>query len=102
MVRKSKGFKNHSRQKLKKGDRERGLTSIARAITRYSPGDMVHIDIDPGEHRGMPHPRFQGTTGEVVEERGRGYVVEVRDHGCVKTLTCRPEHLRLQGNRDAG
>ncbi len=98
MVRKSKGLKNHSRQRMRKAPREKGLTSITRAITRYSPGDMVHIDIDPAEHRGMPHPRFQGRTGRVVEERGRGYVVEVGDHGSVKKLTCRPEHLKLQGH----
>lgn len=96
MVRKSKGFKNHSRRTLRKSPRERGLNSITRAITRYDEGDIVHIDIDPAEHRGMPHPRFQGRTGRVAEERGRAYVVEVKDGDAVKKLTCRPEHLKKQ------
>jgi len=98
MARKSKGFKNHTRDKLKKDPREKGLTSIRRAIQRYSEGDIVHIDIDPSVHRGMPHPRFQGRTGEVIEQRGRSYVVEVPDKSAKKELTCRPEHLKLQGD----
>lgn len=96
MVRKSKGFKNHTRRKLRKKPRNRGMTSISRAIKDYSEGDIVHIDIDPSVHKGMPHPRFQGMTGKVAEERGRAYVVEVKDGDATKQLTCRPEHLVLQ------
>lgn len=96
MVRKSKGLKNHSRKKLRKKPGERGLQPITRAIAEYSEGDVVHIDIDPGFHKGMPHPRFQGRTGRVVEERGRAYVVKVPDRDAEKKLTIRPEHLELQ------
>lgn len=98
MVRKSKGLKNHSRKKMRKKPGERGLTSIRRGVKRYSEGDTVHIDIDPSVHEGMPHPRFQGRTGRVVELRGRAYVVRVSDGDSEKELTCRPEHLELQGD----
>lgn len=94
MVRKSKGLKNHTRDKLKKDPREKGLTSITDQLRDYSEGDMVHIDIDPSVHDGMPHPRFQGRTGEVVEKRGRAFVVHVTDVDSTKELAIMPAHLK--------
>ena len=44
----------------------------------------------------MPHPRFQGRTGVVVGQRGRAYIVQIRDGGKIKTLFVRPEHLKPQ------
>ena len=47
---------------------------------------------------GMPHPRFLGTTGRIVERRGRAYVVQIRDGHMTKTLLVRPEHLKPPGS----
>lgn len=92
---KSHGFRFKSGRKLKKKIREKGI-KISRALQTFEVGDRVHIDIDPAIHKGMPHPRFQGRTGFVVGQRGRAYLVRVRDGNSYKTLFVRPEHLKPQ------
>ncbi len=96
----SHGMRKKTRKKLSKNKRARGLSPISRAIQRFEPGDKVHIRIDPSVHKGMPHRRFHGMTGEVVGERGRAFIVRVSDgvRGRKKTkeLFVRPEHLLLQ------
>jgi large subunit ribosomal protein L21e len=57
---------------------------------------MVHVIIDPSVHKGMPHPRFQGKTGEVVGTRGRAFVLKVNDGNASKTVITLPEHLIAQ------
>ena len=91
---KSHGLRIKSGRKLKKHVRERRI-SIARALQTFEVGQMVHIDIDSSVHKGMPHPRFQGRTGKVIGQRGRAYLVQIRDGGSYKTLIVRPEHLKL-------
>lgn len=94
MVKRSKGSRSQTRSKLRKNPRQRGLTAITRSLQEFEPGDVVAVDIEPSYHKGQPHPRFQGTTGKVVEERGRAYVIAVRDGNAHKELIARPEHLR--------
>ncbi|HDM60427.1 MAG TPA: 50S ribosomal protein L21e [Archaeoglobus veneficus] len=90
---KSHGFRFKSGRKLRKGVREKGIR-IRRALQTFEVGQYVHIDIDSAVHKGMPHPRFQGRTGRIIGQRGRAYLVEVRDGGKYKTLIVRPEHLK--------
>jgi large subunit ribosomal protein L21e len=52
--------------------------------------------IDPSRHKGMPHPRFHGRTGEVVGKRGRAFVLKVTDGDAKKTVIALPEHLTAQ------
>ncbi|ADB58286.1 MULTISPECIES: 50S ribosomal protein L21e [Archaeoglobus] len=92
---KSHGFRFKSGRKLRKKIREKGI-KISRALQTFEVGDRVHIDIDPAVHKGMPHPRFQGRTGVVIGQRGRAYLVRVRDGNSYKTLFVRPEHLKPQ------
>jgi len=99
MVQRSKGFRSKTRHKLQKHPRERGMYPITRALKEYKVGDIVHIIIDPSVHKGMPHPRFHGRTGVVVGQRGRAFIVRVRDGGKYKYLIVRPQHLReYKGN----
>jgi len=42
----------------------------------------------------MPHRRYFGRVGVIVERRGRSYVVNVPVGDAVKELVIRPEHLR--------
>jgi len=46
-------------------------------------------------HDGMPHPRFHGLTGNVVERRGDAFIIEVYSGNKLKTVISRPEHLVL-------
>jgi len=80
---------------LRKRVRERGaIPSLSLLMVQYSVGDRVHIVANPSIHKGMPHRRFHGKTGEIVGKRGRCYVVKVSLGGKEKVLFIRPEHLR--------
>lgn len=91
---KSKGPRRKSRSVLTKRVRERGKLGLSRLLAEYEVGDKVVINIDPGIHRGMPHKRFQGKVGSVVEKRGRAYVLEIPQRKTSKLIIARPEHLR--------
>ncbi|CAG0976827.1 MAG: 50S ribosomal protein L21e [Candidatus Methanoperedens sp.] len=93
---KNHGTRRKSRYKLKKTVREKGLSPISRAIQEFQEGDIVNIDLDPSIQNGMPHPKFQGRTGKVMSQRGRAYIVEVRDGGLMKEVIILPEHLTSQ------
>ncbi len=92
----SHGTRRKSRHKLRKTVREKGMSPISRAIQLFKEGDIVNIDLDPGIQNGMPHPKFQGRTGKVTSQRGRAYLVEVRDGGLMKEVIILPEHLTPQ------
>jgi len=94
----SHGERRNTRKKLSKKKRERGLSPISRAIQSFETGEKVHIHIDPSIHRGMPHHRFHGKTGEVKGARGRAYIVEISDgpRQRKKELFIRAEHLSPQ------
>ena len=93
---KTHGTRRKSRYKLKKTVREKGLSPISRAIQEFHEGDIVNIDLDSSIQNGMPHPKFQGRTGKVMSQRGRAYIVEVRDGGLMKEIIILPEHLTPQ------
>jgi large subunit ribosomal protein L21e len=93
---KTHGTRRKSRHKLKKTVREKGLSPITRALQEFMDGDIVNIDLDPSIQNGMPHPKFHGRTGTVVQRRGRAYMVEVRDGGLMKEVIALPEHLTAQ------
>ena len=93
---KTHGTRRKSRYKLRKTVREKGLSPISRAVQEFIEGDIVNIDLDPGVQNGMPHPKFHGRTGKIVSQRGRAYIVEVRDGGLMKEVIILPEHLTAQ------
>lgn len=95
-MRRSKGFKSGTRYKLKKGVRDKGKRPISKILQEFEAGDSVHIVIDPSIQKGMPHPRFHGKTGTVIEKRGRAYLVEVSENAAKKTAICSPAHLSPQ------
>lgn len=93
---KSHGERRKTRHKLSKRTRERGLSPISRAIQEFKIGQMVHIIIDPSVHKGAPNPKFHGKTARVIAQRGRAYVLDVKDGNKDKTVIVRPEHLAPQ------
>lgn len=95
MVVRSKGFRSKTRHKLMKHPRERGAPPVTHALRDYPAGTKVAITLNPGVHKGMPHPRFQGLTGNVVERRGDAFIIELMAGNKLKTIISRPEHLRL-------
>ena len=79
---------------LRKRPRERGISSITRALQQFKEGESVNIVIDPSVHKGMPHIRFQGHTGRIEGKQGGSYLVGINDGKKHKTLIIRSEHLR--------
>lgn len=90
---KSKGYRVKTRSLLRRKPRERGKTGLSKILRQYEPGDKVVVKIDPSVHRGMPHRRYHGRTGTIVDRKGRAYVVDVTQGKAVKEIIVRPEHL---------
>jgi large subunit ribosomal protein L21e len=93
-MKKSKGYRAGTRHLLKKKPRERGKLSLSNLLYQYGPGNRVVIKIDPSVHKGMPHKRYHGKVGTVIDKRGRSYIVSVTQGNAVKEIIVRPEHLR--------
>ena len=94
MVRRSHGLRATTRKKFTKGPRYRGNPPISRMFQTFEAGEKANIVIDPAVHKGQPHHRFHGLTGEVTGMQGETFKVKVKVGGMVKLLLIRPEHLR--------
>lgn len=90
------GPRKKTRYLLKKDLRRRGLPPVSCLIQQFKIGEKVHVVIEPSIHKGMPHRRFHGKTGTIIGQRGRAWMLEVRDGDTMKVLIARPEHLRAQ------
>ena len=93
---KSHGPRRKSRSVLTKRAREKGKLGLSRLLVQYEVGDKVIINIDPGVHRGMPHKRFQGKVGTIVEKRGKAYVLDLPQRKTSKYVIAGPEHIMKQ------
>lgn len=93
-MKKSKGYRAGTRHLFKKKPRERGKLSLSNLLYQYEPGNRVVIRIDPSVHKGMPHKRYHGKVGIVIDKRGRSYIVSVTQGNAVKEIIVRPEHMR--------
>ena len=87
---KYKGYRRKTR-KLLTADKRIGLS---RLLQEYKVGQRVIIDIDPSQHKGMPHRRFQGKVGVVKEIRKRSLVLDVPIGNKIKTIIVRLEHIK--------
>jgi len=92
-MKKSKGFRAGTRRLLKKKPREKGKISLSKLLYKYKPGNRVVIKIEPSVQKGMPHKRYHGKVGTVIEKRGGSYVVSVTQGRAVREIIVRPEHL---------
>ena len=87
---------------MSKSVRASGISPVVRAIQEFEPGAKVHVLIDPSIHKGMPHRRFQGKIGVIVNKRGGSYVVNVTQGDALKDIIVRPEHLRHYADKVVG
>ena len=76
-MRGSKGYYTGARRLLTKKPRERGKPKLGKLLIEYETGSQVIIKMDSSVQKSLPHKRFHGKIGTVVEKRGRGYVVSV-------------------------
>jgi large subunit ribosomal protein L21e len=89
----SKGYYSGTRSLLRKPTRAKGKPQIGKLLQEYSSGSQVIIKMDSSVQKSMPHKRFHGKIGTVVEKRGRGYVVRVPQGEAIKEIIVRSQHL---------
>jgi large subunit ribosomal protein L21e len=93
MGRKAKGYQSKARSVLRKNPREKGKTGLSKILYEYKPGEKVVVNIDSSIHKGMPHRRYHGKIGVIVNKRGRSYVLNVTQGRAIKEIIVRPEHI---------
>ncbi|MFA5077452.1 MAG: 50S ribosomal protein L21e [Candidatus Micrarchaeia archaeon] len=96
MVKRSRGFFSKGTKSTKK---KRTLTAND-FVKPFRPGERIVISIGP-YFKGLPHPRYNGISGEVVKKQGTAYIVRITDGGLVKTLVLSPVHMMKAGARKA-
>jgi len=89
----SKGYYSGTRSLLRKPTRKKGKPKISKILHEYKSNDQVIIKMDSSVQKSMPHKRFHGKIGLIVEKRGRGYVVDVPQGEAIKQIIVRSEHL---------
>jgi large subunit ribosomal protein L21e len=92
MAKKSQGFRIKTRKKLARESRYR--PPITKFVQQFEVGEKVVIEQEPSSFRGMPFSRFKGMVGEIIEKRGRAYVIKVKIGNKIKKIISRPEHLK--------
>lgn len=92
MTKKSRGFRAKTRFKLRQKVAYR--PTVNKFLKEFKKNQTVVILQEPASQRGMPHPRFKGLSGKIIEKRGKSYIVEIADGNKVKKLIARPEHLK--------
>lgn len=92
-MKKSKGYRRGTRMIAKKPTREKGKLSIGKLLFEHQVGSQVIIKIDASVQKSIPHRRFHGKIGTVLDKRGRGYVISVPQGDAVKEIIVRSEHL---------
>jgi large subunit ribosomal protein L21e len=92
-MKKSKGYRRGTRKLLKKATREKGRPKLGKLLIKHEVGSQVIIKIDSSVQKSLPHRRFHGRIGTVVDKRGRGYVISVTQGDAVKEVVVRSEHL---------
>lgn len=66
--------------------------SVSDIIKTFNVGDRVAI-VPKGNFRNIPHPRYRGRIGKVIERRGSAYVVELNVFSATRKLVVPAVHL---------
>jgi len=88
----SHGSRRKSRSVLTKSNVLRGITYL---LINYKIGDKVMINIDPSEHNTMPHRRYQGKIGTVLEVGKRIVRIAIQIGNKEKILQTKRNHINL-------
>lgn len=91
MVR-SSGMHRSSRDRLTK--KISNGEAIRRALQSFEINDKVVIVPNPTIQRNIPHHRFFGMAGKVIDKKGRAYTIEIKQGDKTKYLNVLPAHLK--------
>ncbi len=90
-MKRSKGFLTGKTRSIGRNSKPLKVSDI---IKEFCIGDKVIIKIRGNHPDGLPHPRYIGKVGEVIEKRGKAYVVEIKDGKKKKQLISSAVHLQ--------
>ncbi|MCS7122920.1 MAG: 50S ribosomal protein L21e [Candidatus Micrarchaeota archaeon] len=89
-MKRSKGYLSKTLKSLRS---ERRITP-ADFVREFQIGERIRISPVPYYRSGqIPHRRYKNLVGEVIERRGRGYVVRVKLGNEEKKLILLPIHM---------
>ncbi len=94
MGKKSKGYRSKTRSLLRKNPRERGKIGLSQFLHEYKLGERVVVKINPTFHGGMPHRRYHGRVGVIMNKRGKAYVINVSQGEAIKEIIVHPAHIK--------
>ena len=77
----------------RKNIRESGKVRLSRYFQRFNKGDEVAVKRELSLKAKFPR-RLQGRTGVVVGERGKAYIVSIKDYNQEKSFIIEPIHLK--------
>ncbi len=89
----SHGFKHKSRKVMTKKN-PRGVSFLLR---EYHEGEQALIIIDPRQHKGLPHRRYHGKVGKIINVGRRAVTLHVKLGNKTKTLITRFDHIKPFG-----
>ena len=65
---------------------------ISRFLKEFRIGDTVSIDINPSSR--FSDPKFHGKTGKIIDKKGNGYLISVKNKKALKKIFMKSEHLK--------
>ncbi len=75
--------------------REKGKIRFSEYFKKLKKGDKVAVKRELGAKGGIGFPkRLQGKTGKIIGERGKAYIVEIKDLSREKKFIIHPIHLK--------
>lgn len=77
----------------RKSIRTRGKLQLSRYFQELKKGDPVAVVKEKSVSSSFPE-RLQGRTGEVIEKRGKAYVILIKDNEKEKKFIIEPVHLK--------
>lgn len=66
---------------------------VSDIIKNLKEGERVAI-VPRGNFKNIPHPRYKGRIGKIIEKRGSSYVVEINVMRAKRTLIVPAMHLQ--------
>ncbi len=77
----------------RKSVKEKGNVNFTRYFQKFNKGDRVAIVRDHTFNPGFPE-RIQGLSGKIEGQRGRAYIVKLKQGNKEKTHILKPVHLK--------
>ncbi len=72
----------------------RGVSFLLR---EYHEGEQALVIIDPRQHKGLPHRRYHGKVGKIINVGRRAVTLHVKLGNKTKTLITRFDHIKPFG-----